>query len=328
MINKMKRVNLFFIAAFVAASSMLVVSCEDDDDPDNAPTIKVMAKVGNGNQVIYTENTELTNDEGTSLCFDVTVTMGKSKVNLITVASNRFNKPLVDIDKSSWLSASIDTWTMSTDEADYGEYCTSVGNDNEILTFQATDKKNRVAEIKITLTKRKPADQGGTSGEISYYLVPGSFGCQGHLTNPSFYSVTNGSAMMLSGAKNNPANVDFVFYNKSGVKVGCPSGEVKDVAFSGSSTIATLLTIKNSLKFHETTKGDAATGKYTNDWWTAATTAVGTATTTELPLTVDKVIFYQKVTTDKTYTGAFLVRTVGAAANTASITVDFIVKQQ
>jgi len=314
--KKMKKVNSFLIAAFVAASALLVTSCSDDDDEDDSPSIEVKATYGDQNGIKVPADGSITALEGTVVTLDITYTMGVSRLTNVKLKSkvgNRSSTTVLD----STLNEGI---SLGAKQPIKFQYRTTIGNDNEELTLEAVDRKPRTSTFVLTLTRQEPTVVGG-GDKLAYYPVTIDFGCQGHATNPSFYSITNAKGMMLSEARTNSANVDFVFYHESNVKVGCPSdSEAANVSF-GSSKLSAILSTKNTVNFSEALDLPSE-DDLTVAWWDEQVSAALTATNVVLT-TPNKVYFYKKGST----VGAFVVETISPTDRKAGVKVKFIVKQ-
>jgi len=207
MINKMKRVNSFLIAAFVAASSMLVVSCNDENEEDN-PKVTVKAYyVDSPNNDPLENGGSKTLPEGTTVKFEVLFEKGKNKLSYAKVESSIAGTMLDQKLNEGWLNRGEDKLEFT--------YSTVVvaGTNGELLTVTAYDTKTPEPRA-IVFTYTLKATTQAPPDATNKYVVKGEIqlGGQTHKTLGSFYSVHTGLPYLLVPAKTNSADIDFAYW--------------------------------------------------------------------------------------------------------------------
>ena len=323
----MKRVNLFFIAAFVAVSAMMFVGCADDPDVDN-PQVSVRYKVGGetdwNNLTLISGKGEIEEPLGTMLEFEIKYSMGKTYLELIRLSSQIGVDEIIVEEKTFGQSSGTNDQTMS--------YFTSIGNSTETLKIYAEDGKNqpRTTTVNVTIkVKAEPDPEPPTDITAGYFYTLGAviqLGAQSHTSLPSFFSFGQTKTFMLRGAmeesQTSPSAVDVACYNSSGITFGSPSLFVsptnRPVAFSQTASLnPDSWNFKNVTGFYKVT---GETGTVLNEWtpgWydDAIEEASKAAAPASIGLSVNDVVAFK---TQSGATGAFIV-TAANAANTGSV---------
>ena len=248
----MKRVNFFLIAAFVAASAMLFVSCDKEEDELDNPSISVTAKVGDKSKVPVVSNGSVQDEPGTMVTLDIVYTMGKdplTKVKLTSKIGDRTQATVLD----STLNEGM--FNPGAKEPVSFTYVTSISNEDEVLTLTATDKKNRETPFTLTIRfKESDPEEGDEDDEYDYFISAATtFGAQKNATYPSFYNLTVGKTMMLSDAKLNQKQVDLAFFFRNAdqkASVGCPADDVAgDISFGNTKMNTWTAANRNTVNF-------------------------------------------------------------------------------
>jgi len=282
MINKMKRVNSFLIAAFVAASSMLVVSCSKDDDEVEDPTIKVTMKYKDGTKDV-SENvgigTTVSLPEGTDITFDIDFTMGTKpikEVHIKSVIDNKTFKILdsVDLDKGLFNSGAK--------KLSY-TYKTAVGKNAEKITFNLLDTANPSNESSADITVSPPAAPAAPADRDYYYTVSSvtllGQSQKAGTTTPYCYDVKNGKVWDADAAKSQSDLIDLVYYYGSNNKATICSPSNADVIGTNGFTKIKAFPTKNTTIVGVFTPESTATVKWDSDAnidaWVGETTAAG-----------------------------------------------------
>jgi hypothetical protein len=295
---------------------------------DAAPQIKVTAEygvyMGANAQVFNHLGGTIDATEGTIIAFDVTITMDKTKLTEIKFTSKFEGQPTemtVASQTFTGLFGQEKEWTFSApvDQNGNGEkYFTSVTHKSETLTFTGTDAKGRQVVTVVTIKTQAPdAVINPYPDGIEYALIQSTFGCQGAIP-PSFYDITNGMLMGIGKARLIQGLVDFAFYEKSGVKVGCPSdAEAGDIVYAG--TKMSSFSPKNTVIF---AKGPAFPADKMLDvwWWMVGQDALDSSYGTHIAVASNDVIFFRK----GTFVGAFKVDAIAKTGAASEITVSFI----
>jgi len=317
----MKRLNVILIAAFVAASAMLV-SCGEDTEEDN-PQVKIVASYmgANGSPASVTkvnEDFEITGPQGSLVTLNITYSPGANKlanVNLRATGGAWTNAVLLD--------STLNTGMFSgKEDIVLPPFTTSIGSDDIVLTLGATDNKNtpRATEVKITIKQEEPeAVAGDPEDEFEYFVnaVYTEFGAQRHATAPSFYNVANATAMNLGTARQNASFIDFVFYyhDVAGASVGCTADNETTTTFGYN--IASL-TPKRTTNFYKLENHYTSAANIKDAWWNAGAEELGNDTKAN-GLKVNDVVFFKVGNS----IGAFIVEQA-PANNAGTFRVKFI----
>ena len=313
----MKRVNMFMIAAFVAASAMFV-SCEKDDDPDNAPTVIVKATYGTVNSQSVENGASIEGDEGVVVTFDIKFTMGISKLKEVhmkaTIGSKTFNVlDSVGLDKGLFNSGS--------EFIDF-KYVTNIGVQQETLTFTSIDTKDRQGTSSVVIKVKEVAPPGDVETGESYFVTKSAtlLGGQANATYGSFYSVEFGKVMTIGAATSQSSSVDFAYFHgaTNGATIAAPANADAQTISYGQTKMSSWST-KNSTKFY---KVEGADGTKPEDWWDEAIDGATTDTYAN-QLTKDAVVVFK---TQGGTQGAFYVQEV-KTGTTGSISIILIEKR-
>jgi len=274
MINKMKRVNSFLIAAFVAASSMFIVSCGSDDveDPD------VTVKVTSSDKPTITENVganaEVVRDEGVDIKFDIDFTQGTNKMSSISITSTVDGIGTFAVWDTTKMQGGILNWKGGK-EFDK-TIKTTVGKVKETFEFKMVDAKGNPSSFTLSVHPTLPAVVPTPGSYITSVVT--LYG-QGSNAGGSFYSTTLGRVLKQKEAED--ANVktkavDFIYYytEAKGAVLSSPNSEGAKAIFSKwgtSSDRATKFTLTGI------TSVPLFNGNVVNDaWWTAVAENAGT----------------------------------------------------
>jgi len=205
MFNNMKRINLFMMAAIVAASAMFV-SCEKDEDEILDPSVSVKATYGAQSEKSLLDGEEITADLGTIVTFKITFNMGSNKLKEVHMKSTIGSKVFNVLDSVGLDKGLFNTGAKSIDFT----YQTNVGLEEEKLTFQTIDTKDR--EDVFTVVIKKPAPPTPKPGESYVVRTVVLLGGQSNATLGSFYSVSLGKVMTVGAATSQQGDVDFAYY--------------------------------------------------------------------------------------------------------------------
>ena len=260
----MKRVNFFLIAAFVAASAMLFVSCDKEEDELDNPTIAITAKVGGSPYTIA--NDKIIGEQGLMVELNVVYTMGKNRLDSVQLKT-RFGNSTTD------LVALSEKLSFSEGRNEYPfSYLTNIGNDKELLTIEAVDVRGRITKKSLTIEVEEEEEIVIDPEKGYCYTVSPVFqlGAQGHTTLGSFYSVQQGKVYTIRAAMDASSIVDFAYFNSGGAVIYSPkaaSDEKLTYSSSNSSLNPEKWTgKKNSTKFVIVPDVSAATDPDPNDW--------------------------------------------------------------
>ena len=268
----MKKFSFLMLAAFFAASAMLVVSCSEDDDPDNAPTVVVKATYTGSPSGNIEDGFVIEEPVGTSIVLDLTFSMGKSKLTSVKATSKLGTRTFTVLD--STLNEGLFTGG-SKDDIKF-RYDTSVGLESEELVFTAIDKKNRTAIFNLKIQAK--IDEVEIPAGVERYFTIGpetTFGAQAHPTAGSFYSVEGAKVYNLRGAKEEASRIDFAYFNAGTARVAAISDAlVLDHKWSSTNTSLNPSgwSAKNATKFavgtYSTSGSNAdAISETIDGWW-------------------------------------------------------------
>jgi len=319
MINKMKRVNLFFIAAFVAASSMLVVSCGDDEV--EGPKVTITYKLSSENQGgTTTEHStapggEIEAPEGDDIKFSIKFAMGTNKLRNVLIESQLDGSQNVytvlkveDMDKG-WFN-------LKGGKALDTIFYTNVGKTKETFKFSTLDSKGNGDEFTLSVKAKTVTPPTPPATENNSYVKKSAttFGVQKNAEYPSFYSVSLGKTMNVGTASANKGSVNLAFFYKSpNAGVGCPTGTTTGGIQYGTITTSGWSTSPAA------TFGTVSSASTLNDaWWKSGEDAIGTDKEVTA-LTVNDAVFFKV----GTVTYAFIVVSI-PTADTGTIIVQFI----
>ena len=306
----MKRVSVVLIAAFVAASAMLV-SCGEDTEEDN-PQIEV--RIGGGAPV--SNGDEFEEEVGTMLSISIKFTMGKNPLANVKMYSKFGARPEALV-LDSVLNSGIFS-KGSKDDIDF-TYPTNIGLDNEVLRFEAEDSKGRLNSFTLTLKPKAP--ELPPAGPDPVYFAGGvtTFGAQAHATMGSFYSVNEGKVYLIAGAKASANLIDFAYYHISGAFLAGPNDAGTNYG-SGASNLGTW-SKKNVTRFKKLKGGatisNANLVNIEKDEWDDAMGEVGAADPKTEALAQNDVYVFK---TEGGKEGAFIVTNItGTTSGTLSI---------
>ena len=210
----MKRVNLFLVAAFVAASAMFF-GCGEETEEDN-PKIDVRVTYGNVNKAVVEEDETIEQDQGTMLVFDIAFTMGKSALTNVKMYSKIGSRARTLVLDSVLNEGLIN---LGSKVPINFQYVTYVGLEEEELTFEAVDKKPRTSTFSFNLKQKTVELPPAVADPIYFAEGVITLGGNAHTSMGSFYSVSLGKVYLLSGAKVVQNDIDFAYYHQT-----APSG--------------------------------------------------------------------------------------------------------
>jgi len=217
MINKMKRVNSFLIAAFVAASALMVASCDSDDDEADNPQVNVKITGGKSTVTIDTSTGdtgagEVAGDQGTMLVFDVVYTMGANRLKEVKLESKVGSRSAFIV-----LDSVLNDGVFSVGQKEVKfRYDTNIGLEEEVLTLTAIDKKERKKTLNITIKTTLPDAITPPADDDFEFIKYGvtELGAQKNPNLGSFYNVEMGKTYLLKAGKEASRDVDFgCFFN-------------------------------------------------------------------------------------------------------------------
>jgi len=311
MINKMKKVNVFFIAAFVAVSAMFVASCSADED-EIMPSIDVYVQYTGQSSRRVLEDDEIVAPKGTMLIFNISYFMGeKSKLTEVKLSSIIDGRTSVVVD--SVFNNSL--FKGGTKEEIKVQYITSVGELKETLTVWANAKSgstNVPKEYSFDIVAQADDPQA------TYIIRPSTeLGGQTHKTLGSFYSISQGKTYTLSGGKDASTFVDFAYINKDGATIAA----ISDALVTGHTWSSTNSSIdvknwgtKNATYFVKIDGASTTNEAAVAGWWDTAMESVASATATKTGTLANNDVYAFKTATGA-ITGAFVIDGTPGAAN-------------
>jgi hypothetical protein len=310
----MKKLS-YVVMAMLFAVSAGFVSCSDEDDPfaDNDPIVQVKLDGTNITSPYTVENKE----GGTPLTFTIQWKMGAAGDKLINakIISTLSGKTFTELD--SVLNKGI--FNSGQEVVNY-TYATSVGANEEKLTFQTTDKEGRVGKFEVTI---KPNAIEAESGFITSEAT--LLGGQNSAKYGSFYSVALAKVLSISGATSQSASVDFAyFYGASNEATICAPSDPDGQTISYGSVKTSSWSTKNATKFYKVPGEVEIDGDLEDlaDNWDTVTALLALGTTKANKLAAGDAVVFQ---TAGGVQGIFLVTKVDGT-QTGSITITIIEK--
>ena len=312
----MKRVNLFMMAAFIAASVMFV-SCEKDED-ELEPSVSVKATYPGKSNVDIFDRQEIEEVEGTDITFVIRFSMGTNKLKEVRMRSVIDGKTFNVLD-----SVNLDKGLFNTG-AKYIDftYRTNIGRNNENLTFTALDTKERTGLFSVSLKPTTPQVVGEYAVKSATLL-----GGQKNATTGSFYSVSLGKVLTIGAAKSQSTAVDFAYFysTANNATIAAPNDAVvADVHYANGLNIPTWAT-KNATKFFIV---EGADGSVPDEWWNNNIDKATNLTKAEKLVAGTVVIYQTGWHTGTNVKGAFVVESVTTtpSVEAGSITIKLIEK--
>jgi len=323
MINKMKRVNLFFIAAFVAASSMLIVSCGDDPVDDPEVTVKVKYSDGQYDDNLGT-NAEVVKDKGIDVTFSINFKQGTNKMSEIHITST-----IQDIGTFAvWDTTKMQGGILNLKGGKVFDKTikTTVGAVTEKFEFTMIDTKDNPYSFILTVVPSHIKNPPTTP------VLPGSYSSStvklyGQSSNAggSSYSLKLGRDVKLDEARSQPQTIDFMYYYGTTNKATISSpkdGQITDIFSSVSGW-----TKRNDTKFAQVTlpTGTSVPSNEQHDtWWSSIPAEADILLTKAADLKVNDVYAF-KVEGDSKIR-VFVVTATGTATASGNITLRIIEK--
>jgi len=261
MINKMKRVNSFLIAAFVAASALMVASCSDDDEVDD-PAIAVKVTYSSAPTITETisANAVVTKDEGIGVKFDINFKQGTNKMSDIHISTTIDGIGTYAV----WDTTGMEGGPLNFKGGKEFDktISTTVGKATETFKFEMVDKRGNPSSFTLTV---KPTEVTTPPAPGSYNTSSVKLYGQGSNLGGSFYAYKMGRDIKISEANSQKGSIDFIFYNGSGTgETGLViSSPDKATAFSAWGKNGAN---ENSTKFQKVT-GASPSKENADSWW-------------------------------------------------------------
>lgn len=233
--------HLIFAFVMLVSAGIFFASCSKDDDKD-APTLSFKTTTG------YTS-------ANATVDYNDTVTVG---VQAISNGSDNLVKFVLKADNQVMLDSTFNSLQYSMDFS-----IIKGASASETWTFTVTDAAGKVTETSIVLSR--------PSTEITTYSAV-VLGAQANTTEPSFFSISDGTTYFQSDAFENQAKIDmFCFYEDSTYASGknnfttlaAPGSNITEI-FNGN-TAPENYTTKNITYFVETSLTAAQFDAITND---------------------------------------------------------------
>jgi len=195
----MKRVNLFIMAAFIAASAMFV-GCTSD--PSDAPSIKVYFKVGSGAEAESTDlKVEAFENETVTVKFEFSAPGGIKTIDIKQVGGTSIPGGYPKTSGFTNANLAIETFTVTASAPGKVEYIGEV-------TDKDKEPQSRNKKVEITFLELPPL-----FGDIKTWPNK-SLGSLSHDgTAGSSCASIDGSVYVIAEARTNAAKVDFIFWN-------------------------------------------------------------------------------------------------------------------
>ena len=280
----MKKIHLFIIVLIVAVSW----GCEMEPDEFDNPTISVTVIYGSKNEPI-SSGTIIEDQKGTMVGFVIVYNMGADQltnVQLLSKIGNRSQTVALD----STLNEGL--FNKGAKEPVRFRYDTNIGNDDEVLTVKATDRKDRETRFSITIkalppeqhepnpndpnNPPNPNDPPDTDKIYVYTLSPVTqFGGQSHTTMGSFYSVSDGKIYTIRAASQSSDYIDFVYYVNTAANGGATiyspaQAATENLRYSSTATLnPASWSTKNQTRFTPVLGVNATADPNTwfKEWW-------------------------------------------------------------
>jgi len=315
----MKRVNLFLIAAFVAASAMLV-SCSDDEKEGPSIQLKVAGKFYNDGDRIEDQ------EAGATLAVEVIFKGGDNRLSAVSasadLAGSKFD--YVDIE-------GLNEGVIKRGEKEIKETFTitvPIHPQTLVVTFTATDTQKEPASVELKLTvKAKETEPDGPTvvGDWQFTIGnPLTFGAQSNASTGSFYNVVGKSVLLKAAADGAPASVDFIYFYGATNKATFAAPDFDDVkqVFASVGNWST----KNATRFKKLPTS-AKSSEPDADWWEDAVTE-----NRANDLTAGQLVVFQTASTrtnsqGEPIQGVFEVVSINGTNSSGSITIRFIERE-
>ena len=307
----MKRLSSVMIAAFVAASSMFMVSCNSDDEE---PEIRV--KVGTS----YVNDGATIDSEvaGTELDVQVTYLSGDAKRIRKVFATGTFSGAEIQ-----YLDTARITGLLGVKE-EIRNFKVNVLEGSISFTFKALDTKDTPigSDVRITIKNKVDATAPAIPAEFASFNV--MLGAQSASVGSFYQAVDNaiGTIRTVGQVSGNEGNIDFAYYygatNKASIV--SPDHNWGGNEISWGTVKMSNWSTKNSTKFYKVASANA------NDpeaWWDDAMDALdgSNATTQANQLATGNVVAFK---TQSDVEGAFVVTVNGENAGTASLKIIYL----
>jgi hypothetical protein len=188
----------------------MFVGCDDEDA--EGPSIEVRATFPGTNDGRITDGQTIdSQEEGTTISFNVTFLMGDNRLRSARVLSQIGTNPQIVV----FDVADADAGLFNRGEEEIKtEFITFVTDELETLTFETVDRRDRAQTHEVKIIAQKVDDPTIAPGRDFAYLIKGEsrLGGQGHQTLGSFYNATQGIPYLISAARTNSAVVDFAYF--------------------------------------------------------------------------------------------------------------------
>lgn len=244
----MKKINLFILSVAVLAGGLLSSCTKDSSTSFSDPVIKVNLNALTVLSSSSATTADLTKPEGTALSFEIKFDMGdqSDKLTKILITSVISGKTFTVVDSalnSGIFNTGASTLTYS--------YSTSVGTNNEAITFAVWDKKERKTEVVLNL-KPEAATPNTSTIVTRDVIILGSYK---NSSLGSSYSVGLNKVLNMSSAKSSSGDVDIMYYYGTGnfASLGAPANADVKTVFNSSATGIQLWATKNDTKFKKIT---------------------------------------------------------------------------
>lgn len=296
---------LYFMGAFVLATSLFLTSCTEDEDPtDLPPSISFVVEDG-----FISGNTTLT----VNTPFGVKLLAVANATSASKIASIEINR--IYNNQTIW-----DT-TLNYNDATVNLTVNFIALANagvENIEFLATDKDGQTDKINLQITTEEPA-----GGPINLWETR-TLGSWNNLTIGSSFGSINGNVYMLDEAFANQALIDFIYWwgASTDATIGAPNDANAALVFNTGTFQLNNWTTRNATMFKTTTVNPAAFDAI-ND----ATECIDIATDADQTrigtLAADQVIAFVTVTNKH---GLIKVKSI-ETGSAGSITIDVKVEQ-
>jgi len=318
MINKMKRVNSFLIAAFVAASAMFVTSCGNDDEVEDP---EVTVKVTTSDKPTMTENVganaTVTRDEGIIVTFDIDFKQGTNKMSSISITSTVDGIGTFAVWDTTKMEGGM--LNLKGGKTFSKSITTKVGKVTETFEFKMVDTKSNPSSFTLIVKPTPSTDPEPPAGSYSSSTVK-LYG-QTSSAGGSSYSYQMGRDLKLTEAKSQSAVVDFMYYygSTNEATISSPKDDQITQIFSSVSSWS----VKNDTRFAKVDGVSVPSDNSHDSWWSSVPAAADITATKATKLAPNDVYAF------KTADGkvrVFVVTNIGVKSGAGDITLRIIEK--